>query len=52
MMNEQHYGVWLQDRLTGSLLQRGDFTQFRFAEEYVNDPQRHVLGLMFEGALA
>lgn len=45
---EQHYGVWLRDLRVGTLAQRGDHTRFVLAENYLADPHRPVLGLVFE----
>lgn len=46
--NETRHGVWLGERRVGTLNQRGDHTWFGFTEEYREDPQRPVLGLVFE----
>ncbi|GAA1989922.1 type II toxin-antitoxin system HipA family toxin [Amycolatopsis minnesotensis] len=45
---EQRHGVWLGDYRVGTLNQRGDYTWFTFTEEYLADPDRPVLGLVFE----
>jgi serine/threonine-protein kinase HipA len=45
---ERRYGVWLGAARVGTLNQRGDYTWFAFTEEYLNDPDREVLGLVFE----
>lgn len=45
---ERRYGVWLYSDRIGTLNQRGDHTWFGFAEEYLEDPNRAVLGLAFE----
>jgi serine/threonine-protein kinase HipA len=47
-LRESVYGVWLYDDLVGTLHQRGDHTQFVFAEPYSSDGRRPVLGLRFE----
>jgi serine/threonine-protein kinase HipA len=47
-MNDKYYGVWLYGQLVGMLGQRGDFTWFRFTDAYLTDPDRSVLGLIFE----
>lgn len=46
--NEQRHGVWLGDYRVGTLSQRGDYTWFTFTDEYLADPDRPVLGLVFE----
>lgn len=48
MTNDKWYGVWLYHQQVGSLGQRGDYTWFRFSDEYLADPNRSVLGLIFE----
>lgn len=45
---EQRHGVWLGGYRVGTLHQRGDHTRFTFTEEYLGDPGRPVLGLVFE----
>lgn len=45
---ERRYGVWLNDERVGTLNQRGDYTWFVLSEEYLLDPDRSVLGLIFE----
>jgi serine/threonine-protein kinase HipA len=45
---ESSFGVWLRDRRAGTLHRRGDFTWFVFNDDYRSDPQRPVLGLVFE----
>src|ERR1039457_2386047 len=47
-VNDQFYGVWLYGKQIGILGQRGDFTWFRFTDDYLSDPSRSVLGLTFE----
>lgn len=49
---ENTYSVWLHESRIGTLLQRGDHTRFVFADEYLADPGRPVLGLVFEQNLA
>jgi serine/threonine-protein kinase HipA len=45
---ERAYTVWLGTTRAGVIHQRGDHTRFFLAEEYRNDPDRPVLGLLFE----
>lgn len=45
---EARYSVWLQLARVGTLYQRGDYTRFVFTEDYLGDPYRPVLGLIFE----
>jgi serine/threonine-protein kinase HipA len=45
---ERRYGVWLHRERIGTLNQKEDFTWFRFTDDYLNDPDRSVLGLTFE----
>lgn len=45
---EHRYGVWLRELRVGTLIQRGDHTRFALTEEYLADPHRPVLGLIFE----
>lgn len=47
-LTERRYGVWLYSDRIGALNQRGDYTWFAFSEEYLADPGRAVLGLIFE----
>lgn len=47
-LTERCYGVWLYSDRIGALNQRGDYTWFAFSEEYLADPGRAVLGLIFE----
>lgn len=49
---ERTFGVWLRELRVGTLAQRGDHTRFRFADDYLADPHRPVLGLWFEQDLA
>ncbi|MCA1671542.1 MAG: HipA domain-containing protein [Actinobacteria bacterium] len=49
---EQRHGVWLDNYRVGTLNQRGDFTFFTFNEDYLVDPARPVLGLIFEQNLS
>jgi serine/threonine-protein kinase HipA len=46
--DERRYGVWLGEKRVGALNQRGDYTWFVFSDDYLNDPDRAVLGLVFE----
>jgi serine/threonine-protein kinase HipA len=46
--HEYRHSVWLGSRRVGTLNQRGDYTWFTFIEEYLDDPSRPVLGLVFE----
>ncbi|MGZ3142746.1 type II toxin-antitoxin system HipA family toxin [Lentzea chajnantorensis] len=46
--SEKRFGVWLDDRRVGTIRQQGDRTQFTLDEEYRGDPERPVLGLVFE----
>lgn len=45
---ETRYAVWLRRSRVGTLYQRGDYTRFAFTEDYLDDPHRLVLGLIFE----
>lgn len=45
---ERRHAVWLVDRRVGTLHQRGDHTRFHFSTEYLSDPARPILGLLFE----
>ncbi|MGH3697748.1 MAG: type II toxin-antitoxin system HipA family toxin [Pseudonocardiaceae bacterium] len=47
-LTEQRYGVWLGPHRVGTLKQRGDYTWFAFTDDYLSDPDRPVLGLIFE----
>jgi len=47
-LREVWYSVWLQRTRVGTLYQRGDYTRFVFTEDYLRDPYRLVLGLIFE----
>lgn len=51
-LTEQRHGVWLDDYRVGTLNQRGDYTLFTFTEDYLVDPARPVLGLIFEQNLS
>jgi serine/threonine-protein kinase HipA len=51
-MTESQYGVWLYRKLVGYITQVGDYTVFRFTDDYLSDPDRAVLGLAFEERLA
>lgn len=46
--SDRHYGVWLYSGRVGTLSQRTDYTRFTFSEDYLADPNRPVLGLVFE----
>ncbi len=50
-MSEVRYGVWLYRKLIGHIDQIGDYTIFRFTDDYISDPDRDVLGLTFEDRL-
>jgi serine/threonine-protein kinase HipA len=45
---ESGFGVWIGERRAGTIRQRGDRTRFSLDEEYREDPDRPVLGLIFE----
>jgi serine/threonine-protein kinase HipA len=47
-LREIRHSVWLRNDRVGTLVQRGDYTRFVFSQEYFNDPDRPVLGLVFE----
>lgn len=51
-LREIRYSVWLRHHRVGTLFQRGDYTRFVFSEKYLNDPDRPVLGLIFEQDLS
>ena len=51
-LREVRHSVWLRRHRVGTLCQRGDYTRFVFSEEYLNDPDRPVLGLIFEQDLS
>jgi serine/threonine-protein kinase HipA len=42
------FGVWLGDRRAGTIRRVGDRTRFRLDRDYRDDPERPVLGLVFE----
>ncbi|WP_103564062.1 type II toxin-antitoxin system HipA family toxin [Actinomadura rubteroloni] len=42
------HGVWLGSRRVGAIHQRGDHTRFVLDDDYRRDPERPVLGLIFE----
>jgi serine/threonine-protein kinase HipA len=46
--SESRFDVRLHGRRVGTLHQRGDYTRFVLDDDYVEDPQRPVLGLVFE----
>ena len=45
---ERLYHVRVGGQLAGTLIQRGDDTRFVLDGDYINDPNRQVLGLWFE----
>ncbi len=47
-LTEQRHGIWLGPHHVGTLNQRGDYTWFAFTDDYLSDPDRPVLGLIFE----
>lgn len=49
---EIRHSVWLRSDRVGTLVQRGDYTRFVFSPQYLNDPDRPVLGLVFEQDLS
>jgi serine/threonine-protein kinase HipA len=51
-LREIRHSVWLRSDRVGTLFQRGDYTRFVFSEQYRNDPDRPVLGLLFEQDLS
>lgn len=51
MSSEARFGVWLHQRRVGTLNHRENHTWLTLEEEYVADPERHVLGLIFEDNL-
>jgi serine/threonine-protein kinase HipA len=51
-LREIRHSVWLRRDRVGTLVQRGDYTRFVFSERYLNDPDRPVLGLIFEQDLS
>ncbi len=51
-LREIQHSVWLRSDRVGTLFQRGDYTRFVFSEKYRNDPDRPVLGLLFEQDLS
>ena len=50
--SESRFGVWLHQRRVGTLNHRDHFTWLSLDDEYVADPGRDVLGLVFEDDLA
>lgn len=46
--SEPWFGVWLGDRKVGTLRKAGDRTWFSLDRDYRDDPERSVLGLIFE----
>ncbi|MGH3851942.1 MAG: type II toxin-antitoxin system HipA family toxin [Pseudonocardiaceae bacterium] len=51
-LRELRHSVWLRSDRVGTLVQRGDYTRFVFSQRYLNDPDRPVLGLVFEQDLS
>lgn len=51
-LREIRHSVWLRSDRVGTLFQRGDYTRFVFADQYLDDPNRAVLGLVFEQDLS
>jgi serine/threonine-protein kinase HipA len=51
-LREIRHAVWLRSDRVGTLVQRGDHTRFVFSQEYLDDPDRPVLGLVFEQNLS
>ncbi|MGH3772947.1 MAG: type II toxin-antitoxin system HipA family toxin [Pseudonocardiaceae bacterium] len=49
---EIRHSVWLRSDRVGTLVQRGDYTRFVFSQKYLDDPDRPVLGLVFEQDLS
>lgn len=49
---ERRHAVWLNQHFVGNLHQRGDHTRLILSPSYLADPQRPVLGLVFEQDLA
>jgi serine/threonine-protein kinase HipA len=47
-LSESAYEVWLGQVLAGVIHQRGDHTRFVLDQQYRDDPDRAVLGLLFE----
>jgi serine/threonine-protein kinase HipA len=47
-LREIRHSVWLRGDRVGTLFQRGDYTRFGFSQRYLDDPDRAVLGLVFE----
>jgi serine/threonine-protein kinase HipA len=50
-LSEKYYAVILHEKRVGTLFQKGDYTRFIFNREYLENPNRPVLGLRFEQAL-
>jgi serine/threonine-protein kinase HipA len=48
---ERHYGVWLYEQRVGSITVCGGIIRFQLNDSYIHDPQRSVLGLLFEDDL-
>lgn len=47
-LTESLHAVWLHGHRVGTLYQRGDYTRFTLTDFYRSDPDRPVLGLLFE----
>jgi serine/threonine-protein kinase HipA len=47
-LSTESFGVWLGDRRAGTIIRFGDRTRFSLDPEYIGDPSRPVLGLVFE----
>ncbi|WFE32934.1 HipA domain-containing protein [Micromonospora sp. WMMD975] len=45
---EARFSLWLYDERIGSLCRRGDYSWLELSEEYRSNPERPVLGLIFE----
>ncbi len=50
-LTEKYYAVLLHGRRIGTLCQQGDYTRFLLNEQYLEDFDRPVLGLLFEERL-
>lgn len=47
-LDEYFYDIWLYGRTIGTVYQRDTHASLQFHGDYVNDPERPVLGLFFE----
>ena len=47
-LTENRFGVWLGSERVGTLNQRGDHVWFTLDPDYIANPRRHILGLIFE----